>query len=234
VSSAAPVRVFLLDIEGTVAPIDFVYRTLFPFARQRIADFLAEAQDSDVSAAMESLSAERRRETEAVPADDASYLLWLMDRDRKSGPLKTIQGRIWQRGYESGELASELFPDVPDALQRWKLAGKQIAIFSSGSVLAQRLLFRYTRFGDLTDLIDAYFDTSTGPKREPGSYRAIASQLKCKPAEIRFFSDVIEELDAARDAGLETVVTIRPGNREIPAERVAGHSAARSFDSPDW
>jgi enolase-phosphatase E1 len=222
----------LLDIEGTVAPIDFVYQTLFPYARQRIPTFLAQPLDLELRDAMESLSVERQREvdTNGVPADNAGYLLWLMDRDRKSGPVKIVQGRIWQQGYESGNLVSELFPDVPNALRRWTSAGQRVAIFSSGSILAQRLVFRHTRFGDLTRFIDAYFDTSTGPKRDPASYRAIAARLETSLGEIQFFSDVIEELDAAARAEMQTVVTFRPGNREIAPEVLATHSAIRSFD----
>jgi enolase-phosphatase E1 len=225
-------QVRLLDIEGTVAPIDFVHQTLFPYARQRIPTFLAQPLDLELRDAMESLSVERQREvdTDGVPADNAGYLLWLMDRDRKSGPLKIVQGRIWQQGYESGTLVSELFPDVPNALRRWTSAGQRVAIFSSGSILAQRLVFRYTRFGDLTRFIDAYFDTSTGPKRDPESYRAIAARLETPPDEIQFFSDVIEELDAAALAQMRTVVTVRPGNREIAPGVLATHSAIRSLD----
>ena len=103
-------------------------------------------------------------------------------------------------------------------------------IFSSGSILAQRLVFRYTRFGDLTHFIDAYFDTSTGPKRDPESYRAIAARLETSPGEIQFFSDVIEELDAAARAQMQTVVTLRPGNREIASGNLAPHPAIRSLD----
>ena len=225
-------KVRLLDIEGTVAPIDFVYQTLFPYARQRIPAFLAQPLDLELRNAMESLSVERQREvdTDGVPADNAGYLLWLMDRDRKSGPLKIVQGRIWQQGYQSGTLVSELFPDVPNALRRWTSAGQRVAIFSSGSILAQRLVFRYTRFGDLTRFIDAYFDTSTGPKRDPESYRVIAARLETSPGEIQFFSDVIEELDAAALAQMRTVVTVRPGNREIAPGVLATHSAIRSLD----
>jgi enolase-phosphatase E1 len=230
VSDVTP-HIRLLDIEGTVAPVDFVYQTLFPYARRRIPAFLARPFDDELRAAIESLSIERQREAEVgVPADDAGYLLWLMDRDRKSGPLKTMQGRIWQQGYESGDLVSELFPDVPGAFRRWTLAGNSIGIFSSGSILAQRLFFRYTRLGDLTPFIHVYFDTLTGPKRDPQSYRAIAVQLEASPDEIQFLSDTVEELDAAASAGMHTALTIRPGNRESPSEKAAAHTVIRNFD----
>jgi enolase-phosphatase E1 len=230
VSDVTP-RIRLLDIEGTVAPVDFVYQTLFPYARRLIPAFLARSFDAELRAAMESLSIERQREAETgAPADDAGYLLWLMDRDRKSGPLKTIQGRIWQQGYESGDLVSELFPDVPRAFRRWTLAGQSIAIFSSGSILAQRVFFRYTRSGDLTPFIHAYFDTLTGPKRDPQSYHAIAMQLDAPPSEIQFLSDTVEELDAAARAGMHTALAIRPGNRESPSEKAAAHAVIRNFD----
>jgi enolase-phosphatase E1 len=230
VSDVTP-RIRLLDIEGTVGPVDFVHQTLFPYARRRIPAFLARPFDAGLRAAIESLSIERQREAETgAPDGDAAYLLWLMDRDRKSGPLKTIQGRIWQEGYESGDLVSELFPDVLSAFRRWTLAGQTIAIFSSGSILAQRLFFRYTRLGDLTPFIHAYFDTLTGPKRDPQSYRAIAVQLDASPNEIQFLSDTVEELDAAARTGIHTVLTIRPGNRESPSEKPAAHTVIRNFD----
>jgi len=223
-------RVRLLDIEGTVAPIDFVYRTLFPFARQRIATFLDHPLDAESRAALQALAIERKAETRAVPADDVGFLLWLMDRDSKCGPLKTIQGKIWQQGYESGELVSELYSDVPGALSRWTQAGLRIAIFSSGSILAQQLFFRYTQFGDLTPLIDAYFDTSIGSKRDPRSYSAIAARVDARADHIEFFSDVVEELDSAAGAGMQMALTIRPGNREIPSEKAAAHKIVRNFD----
>ena len=135
-----------------------------------------------------------------------------MDRDRKSTALKSLQGKIWEKGYQSGELRGEVYPDVPGALERWHNRGIEIAIFSSGSVQAQRSLFRSTRAGDLTRFIKANFDTTTGPKPEPQSYSEIAAALRRPAAEVLFVSDVSAELDAARAAGMQTALCIRkPG-----------------------
>ena len=129
------------------------------------------------------------------------YLLWLMDRDRKSTALKSLQGKIWKAGFERGELKGTLFDDVPAAFARWSATGK-VAIYSSGSVEAQKLLFRHSIFGDLTPLIAGYFDTRTGPKMASASYAAIAQAMEVAPGEALFFSDVVRELDAAREAGM--------------------------------
>ena len=148
-----------------------------------------------------------------------------MDRDRKSTALKSLQGRIWEAGYVSGELRSHLYPDVRPALERCRAQGRKIAIFSSGSVLAQRLLFAHTPDGDLTPLIDGFFDTTTGPKREPESYGRIAAALSVPPAAVLFVSDVAAELDAARAAGLADR-TVRP-RRRLPGRGPPGRAGLR-------
>lgn len=140
-----------------------------------------------------------------------------------------MQGKIWQKGYESGELKSEVFADVVRAFERWKAAEKTIAIYSSGSILAQQLLFRYTNHGDLTPFISDYFDTKTGAKRDAESYRTIASALKFPPTEtLAFVSDVVAELDAAEKAGFQTFLAIRQGNE--PINNQTNHQPIHSFD----
>ena len=174
----------LLDIEGTTTPIDFVYKTLFPFARARVKDFLSGAWDSpEVQTDLAQLRAEHSADVAqglnppALAAlegessverleSTAAYIHWLMDRDRKSTPLKAIQGRIWQEGYQAGELFGEVFDDVPPAFARWRRQNKLICIYSSGSALAQKLLFSHTTAGDLTDYICRYFDTTIGRSEE--------------------------------------------------------------------
>jgi enolase-phosphatase E1 len=151
-----------------------------------------------------------------------------MDQDRKSTPLKSIQGKIWQAGYNSGALKSEVFPDVPPAFERWTRQGRQIAIYSSGSVLAQKLLFANTHAGDLTQFIAAYFDTNVGPKKDPASYSRIAAGLKIDPQQITFVSDVVAELEAARLAGFDTVLCVRPGNP--PQAEPSRHGIISNFD----
>ena len=132
-----------------------------------------------------------------------------MDRDRKSTALKSLQGKIWEEGYGSGELRGEVYPDVPTTLQRWRGQGLEIAIFSSGSVQAQRSLFRSTPVGDLTQYIGAYFDTTTGPKTASESYTRIAAKLERPASGVVFVSDVVAELDAARTSGMETALCVR-------------------------
>jgi enolase-phosphatase E1 len=233
----------LLDIEGTTTPITFIYQVLFPFARSRARDFLRRHWDvPEVRADLAGLRAEhaadenrgssppvlRDEPAEADLDSIVAYVHWLMDQDRKSTPLKSLQGKIWEAGYRSSELRSQVFADVPPALARWCRQGKEIAIFSSGSVLAQKLLFAHTEAGDLTPQISSYFDTTTGAKNQAESCRRIAAALARPPAEIVFVSDVVAELDAARAAGMQTVLSERPGNCPQPSGHA--HPPLRSFD----
>ncbi len=231
------IKAILLDIEGTTTPIDFVHKTLFPFAKARIAGFVQENFD-DLKFELAQLSDENAADTEYRPElridssnSVADYLKYLIDQDRKSTALKSIQGMIWQKGYESGDLVSPIFPDVPAAFKRWQGSGRSIAIYSSGSVLAQRLIFKYSEQGDLTQSIDSYFDTTTGLKREADSYRKIAEEMELEATEILFVSDIPLELDAARAAGMQTALSIRKGNTEITEN--TSHRAIQSFDDLD-
>ncbi len=224
----------LLDIEGTTTPIDFVYQVLFPFARTHVGDFLSRhwmTVQEDLAELRREQTADTARGLEPpvineAPESVVAYVHWLMDQDRKSTPLKSLQGRIWEEGYRSGELLSQVFDDVPPAIKRWHQQGKRVCIYSSGSVLAQKLLFGFTEAGDLTPLLSDYFDTAVGAKQETESYRRIAAALQLPPPEILFVSDVVAELDAARAAGMQTILSLRPGNRPQPANN---HSPIRSF-----
>jgi len=232
----------LLDIEGTTTPIDFVYKTLFPFARARVKDYLSGAWDEpEVQSDLEQLRAERAADAAqglnppAIECESSTerlestvaYIHWLIDRDRKSTPLKAIQGRIWQEGYEAGQLLGEVFDDVPPAFARWRRQNKLICIYSSGSALAQKLLFAHTTAGDLTQYLCRYFDTTIGHKIEADSYLRISEDLRLAPAEAVFISDVVAELDAARAAGMKTILAMRPGNR--PVELPINHPTVDSF-----
>lgn len=238
-----PASAILLDIEGATTPIDFVYDVLFPYARERVPSFLIDHWRSveirqDVANLIEENREDRRRGLSPPPLSDraeeadpngvTAYIHWLMDADRKTTSLKSLQGRIWEAGYHSGHLQAQIFTDVPPALMRWRDQGKRIAIFSSGSVLAQKLLFSHTEAGDLTGLIDGYFDTNVGAKNQKESYEQIANQLGLTTPEILFISDVTAELDAARAAGCDVLLCIRPGNR--PQPNAAAHTTVTSFD----
>jgi len=245
--SARP-RLYLLDVEGTTSPISFVYEQLFPYARRHLEPFLrARVREGEMDAgieddlellARENAAEDRSAGTPVLAAPDdggswegsvpeaAAYLLWLMDRDRKSTALKALQGRVWRSGFESGELVGAVFPDVAEALRRWSREAR-VAIYSSGSVEAQQLIFRHSNAGDLTRYISGYFDTHVGPKTLAESYRAIAAAMGVGPGEILFVSDVAKELDPARDAGCMTRLSVREGNASVADAH--GHVAIESF-----
>ena len=229
----------LLDIEGTTTPIEFVHHVLFRYARARVRDFLqSRASDEGVRADIALLRREHAAELPGpadLPSWDSAeelksteaFVYWLMDRDRKSTGLKSLQGKIWEAGYRAGDLKGkgEVYADVRPALARWHDAGKRIAIFSSGSVQAQRNLFANTTAGDLSPFLSGYFDTTTGPKRELHSYQRIAAALGCRPEEVLFVSDVSAELDAARAAGMRTALCVRGAEPEA----ANGHPVIHTF-----
>jgi len=221
------IRAILLDIEGTITPISFVHDVLFPYARTQVKQYLAQHYEAtetiaDLSLLREEHAVDLQQDREPPPLAEApvdiaidsfvGYIFWLMDRDRKSRGLKSLQGKIWEHGYADGSLTAPLFADVLPAIEEMRRAGLKIAIFSSGSVLAQKLLFAHTNAGDVSKLIDRYFDTTTGAKTESSSYRQIAVALDLNPPTVLFISDVVAELDAAAVAGMRTILCIRPGN----------------------
>jgi enolase-phosphatase E1 len=242
-AAPAGIRAILLDIEGTTTPISFVVDVLFPFARKNLRRHIEQhATSIEYDALFERLRDEHAtalRAGQAVPpwvdtpqtsrlASVASYSEWLMDRDRKSTALKDLQGRIWEEGYTRGELVGEVFDDVPGALARWHAQHLPVGIYSSGSVLAQQLLFQHSSAGDLTGFLNWYFDTAIGAKMESDSYRAIATKMAIPAEDILFVSDVTGELDAARSAGMQTTQSVRPGN--TPQPHADGYTTIRSFD----
>jgi enolase-phosphatase E1 len=230
-------RAVVLDVEGTTTPVAFVHEVLFPFAAERVESFLDEHREAaDVHAELHALWREYAADPDAPRdwaggvedrAGAARYVRWLIEHDRKATPLKALQGRMWEQGYRSGELVSHVYPDVPGALERWRAAGATIAIFSSGSVLAQQLIFEHSDAGNLRALVDAHFDTNVGAKREAGSYRRIVEELGVAAGDALFVSDVVEELDAARAAGLATALCVRDGDGPAPG----GHPVVTGFDA---
>jgi enolase-phosphatase E1 len=230
-------KAILLDIEGTTTPIDFVHETLFPFAKNKIGEYL-EINFENLKREIAEIKAEYqtdftnqiygRKFDEKSAESVAEYLKFLIEVDRKSTPLKSLQGKIWQAGYESGELKSIVFEDVPRAFERWYQQGKTIAIYSSGSVLAQKLIFKYSNFGDLTKYISAYFDTNIGHKRDRQSYEKIAEKMQNRKREILFISDVLEELNAAHANGFDTILANREGN--APISKKHSFQVVQSFD----
>lgn len=196
-------KVLLFDIEGTTTDINFVHKVLFPYATERMADFVR--QHPTHPAVLEV----------GQPTIDATIdtlMQWIRE-DKKVGALKTLQGEIWVEGYQSGAFKGHVYPDVKPAWENWKKQGFNLAIYSSGSVPAQKLIFGHSQDGDLTPLLSAYFDTKVGGKREPQSYQTIARELQVPTQDITFFSDIKEELDAARAVGMKTVHLFRSGTQ---------------------
>lgn len=235
----------LLDIEGTTTSIAFVYEALFPFARNHLAGYLERNWTKDVVqadvAALRVLAARdaeagltppliapESADAEAIRTSVVRNVLAQMDSDRKTTPLKSLQGKIWADGYASGELKGHVYDDVLPALQRWNDAGESVYIYSSGSVAAQKLLFGASEAGDLLPLLAGHFDTTSGHKREASSYETIAQAIGQPPGDITFVTDVFEEALAAQDAGLNVVISVRPGNQSLPDGH--GFRTVTSFD----
>jgi enolase-phosphatase E1 len=238
-------RGILLDIEGTTSSISFVYDVMFPYVRKHLTfEVLTNWEEPAYVAAFESIARDAGHPSLAAwlkthklspdsPIKAANVVcqevVRLMDADAKATGLKQLQGLIWQSGFESGELAAHVFDDVPPALAAWNAAGKDLRIYSSGSVQAQRLFFGHTIAGDLLGHFRGHYDTTTGPKKEAESYRRIAADFGRPPGEILFLSDIVAELDAARAAGLQTALCVRPGNVTGQSSAEMGHPEITSF-----
>lgn len=203
------IRAIVTDIEGTTSDIRFVHNILFPYAREHLAAFIqANHAQPKVAAALDTVRAEAQQ-PDASLAALTDTLLGYMDEDRKSTGLKALQGMIWRDGYVNGSFTGHLYPDVLPALQAWQQQGMALYVYSSGSVAAQKLLFGYSDEGDITGLFSGYFDTHVGAKREVQSYRNIAAALNLAGEELLFLSDIHQELDAAAQAGWQTLQLIR-------------------------
>ncbi len=220
----------LTDIEGTTSSISFVKDVLFPYARAALPDFVRTHGDApEVRHWLDMVAVENG----GLCQDEmiVETLQGWIDQDRKHTALKALQGLVWEAGYADGDFTAPLYPDVAPALRDWHAAGHRLAVYSSGSVPAQKLLFAHTDSGDLTALFAAYFDTEVGGKRDAGSYRAIGERLGSDAGDILFLSDVVEELDAARQAGMRTVLLDR--REDYPQPRIGnatnGHPRVESF-----
>lgn len=203
-------KTLLFDIEGTTTDIRFVHKVLFPYSFERIESFCrTHSNHPAIAEAREVLWRERRQLASLTDVIEAMKL-WIRT-DRKIGVLKTLQGEIWNEGYQTGAFQGHVYADVAPAWQRWKKVGYRLAIYSSGSVAAQKQIFGNSTAGDLTSLLSDYFDTKVGGKREVKSYQNIARALQTDAAEVTFFSDIKEELDAAQAAGMKTMHVFRDG-----------------------
>ncbi|MFD2190915.1 acireductone synthase [Pistricoccus aurantiacus] len=222
------IRAVVTDIEGTTGSIRFVHEVLFPYAKRHLADFLRQRQE-DVEVARQ-IAATRQLAQE--PAADLARVIEILEgwiaEDRKATPLKALQGMVWAKGYRNGDFTGHVYPDAFDALARWHAQGIALYVFSSGSVQAQQLLFGHSDMGNLTPLFEGYFDTTIGPKKETASYRCIVEALRREAAEVLFLSDVVEELDAAKAAGLHTLQLARE-----PGMTTGVHPVVASFEEID-
>jgi len=219
-------RAILTDIEGTTSSISFVKDVLFPYARRALPRFVAaRGKEPAVRKWLDAVATEN-----GGMCDDAMIVEVLqgwIDEDRKHTALKALQGMIWADGYKSADFTAHIYPDAAPALRGWHAAGLPLYVYSSGSVPAQRLFFGHSDAGDLTALFSGWFDTEMGGKRDAQSYRNIVEAMAIPAGEIVFLSDVVEELDAAREAGLQTVLIDRREDYPRPREGDAAHGHAR-------
>ena len=224
----------LTDIEGTAGSISFVRDVLFPYARRELPRFVREhGKNPEVRRWLDEVATEH-----GAMCDDAMIVEVLqgwIDEDRKHTALKALQGLMWSDGYRNADFTAHVYPDAVEALRAWHAAGHPLAVYSSGSVPAQHLFFGYSDAGDLRPLFSAFFDTAVGGKRQAASYANIAGQLRREPGDIVFLSDVVEELDTARDAGLRTVLVDRREDYPEPrtGEAANGHPRVESFAAID-
>lgn len=223
-------RAILLDVEGTTSAVSYVYEVMFPFAQSGLKAYLDRHWDAPMMVGVrEQLAADTGQA--AAATDRATFeaeVRRLMAEDVKATGLKQLQGLIWEAGFNSGELVAHVFDDVPPALHRWQQLGWDLRIYSSGSVHAQQLFFAHTTAGDLLHFFTGHYDTQVGSKRETESYTRVADDWQLPPGDILFLSDVVAELDAARTAGMQTALCVRPGNAEV--EPGHGHSICIIFD----
>jgi len=219
------IKAIVTDIEGTTSSLSFVKEVLFPYARANLADYVRGHKDEPQ---VKTLLLETCKEVgaELDTGQIIAQLIQWIDEDKKVTPLKSLQGLIWEAGYQKGDFKGHVYPDAAAYLKVWKAKGLDLYIYSSGSVYAQKLLFAHTEYGDLTPLFSGYFDTHTGGKKEQESYCKIAEQLGLPADQILFLSDIKEELDAAKAAGFKTLWLTRDSAPDAQAE----HRQISSFD----
>ena len=218
------IKYILCDIEGTTSSISFVIDELFPYFREHIQELPKMAQVSEVKESFaQVINFVKEEEGKSITTTEEviAYLdLWCRE-DRKVTPLKTLQGFVWKKAYEEGAIKGHVYDDVPTCLNKWRANGLKIGIFSSGSIHAQKLLFQFSCFGDLSKHLSNYFDTKTGAKRDAATYKAIAEILDLEPQQILFLSDIQEELLAAEETGYQTIQVVRLGSTDTWKQTVS-------------
>lgn len=221
------IRAIVTDIEGTTSDIAFVKNVLFPYAHAAMEEYVLSQKENSAVADILAEVAEIEGKPGMSEAEAIDVLKRWIDEDKKVTPLKTLQGFIWQHGYEMGDFTGHIYDDAAAGLREWHAAGIQLYVYSSGSIFAQKLLFGHSDTGNLMPLFSGYFDTTTGGKREQQSYEKIAAAIGIPVDQILFLSDIIEELNAARDAGMQTCAL----NRDGLIENANGHPIAVNFNA---
>jgi enolase-phosphatase E1 len=219
--------VALIDIEGTVGSIAFVRDVLFPYAEKHMNAYVtAHLDDPHLQSILHEAALEA-----GVDLHDLNGILTVLHQwaaeDLKVTPLKQLQGLIWVEGFESSGIRGHLYDDAIEALRRFNGAGVKLYVYSSGSVPAQKLLFGHSVAGNLLPLFSGFFDTTIGGKRARSSYETIAREIAVAPGDVVFFSDNAHELDAAREAGMQTVQLARPDDN---VERAGTHASVATFE----
>ncbi|XP_015519440.1 enolase-phosphatase E1 [Neodiprion lecontei] len=238
-------NVIIVDIEGTTTSITFVKETLFPYIRENVKKYIdAKWEEEEFKRDLEKLKEQAKKDeedkieglvaitgstTDEEKESVVKNILWQMDGDRKTGALKQLQGHMWREAYDSGNVKGHVYEDVPECLKAWKISGKKVYIYSSGSVEAQKLLFGHSQCGDLLEYFSGHFDTGVGMKQEATSYKNILDQVKSEASDVIFLTDIVQEAKAAKEAGLYSILMIREGNAPLSAEEKMEFRTATSF-----
>ena len=231
-------KVILLDIEGTITRISFVKEKLFGYVRKNLKSYLNNNSENKIvqnainglfAQAIEAGDFSQKPEPNEITNKAEEIVLKWMDSDKKYSSLKTLQGLMFEDAYTSGLLIAELFPDVLPSIRKLKELDKRVSIYSSGSIFAQKLLFGHTAEGDIKDLLNSYYDTSSGAKIDASSYTKIAQEEGVECTEVLFLTDLLKEAEAARDAGCAVAIMLREGNADIDAETLKGFQCFESL-----
>ncbi|MGH8556652.1 MAG: acireductone synthase [Methylococcales bacterium] len=218
------ISAIVTDIEGTASSLSFVQDVLFPYAREHIRTFVLENAQGRAAPHINAVRAEAGS-MELSLAQVADRLIQWIDEDKKITALKALQGMVWEQGFKNGDFKGHVYTDAVEYLRTWQNQGVKLYVYSSGSIFAQKLLFGFSDFGDLTPLFSGYFDTTTGAKFDVESYRKIAAAIHLPVHEILFLCDIEKELDAARTAGMQTLWLVREGRLDPHAV----HPQVRNF-----
>lgn len=223
------ITAIVTDIEGTTSSIRFVKEVLFPYAYERLPAFIVTHADTPQVQHWLHEAAKEASLVSATQQEMMELLQCWINEDRKSTALKALQGMIWEAGYAAGDYRAHVYPDAIRALRAWHAQGIKLYVYSSGSIQAQELFFGNSEAGDLRSLFSGFFDTTRGPKREVRSYQNILSAINTPAHHVLFLSDLVEELDAARSAGMVTTLIARAPAAYTVSE-MAGHRCVDSFE----